>query len=138
MPRSRLPGRGVLLPGRIHGLANFVRVTNLTQGTLIAERVRVARGLFEVVMGLHLLPKLQPGEGLLLPGATMIDTTFMGYAIDLVFIDRTRRVTRLVPRMQPWRMVVGTKGGRDCLELPAGALEGTGTQAGDQLDMAPV
>ncbi len=119
-------------------MARFVRVTNSTQGTVIAERVRVARGPIEVVLGLHLLPRLQPGEGLLLPGATMIDTTFMGYAIDLVFLDRSRRVTRLVPRMPPWRMVAGANGGRDCLELPAGALEGTGTERGDQLEMTPV
>jgi uncharacterized membrane protein (UPF0127 family) len=119
-------------------LARFVRVTNQTQGTLIAERVRVARGLIEVVLGLHLLPQLQPGEGLLLPGATMIDTTFMRYAIDLVFIDRSKRVTRLVSGMQPWRMVVGARGGRDCLELAAGALQGTNTQPGDQLEMTPV
>jgi uncharacterized protein len=119
-------------------LARFVRVTNSTQRTVIAERARVARGLIEVVLGLHLLPRLQPGEGLLLPGATMIDTTFMGYAIDLVFIDRSQRVTRVVSRMQPWRMVAGAQGGRDCLELPPGALEGTGTKPGDQLEMAPI
>jgi len=125
-------------PGRISRLARFVRVTNATQRTVIAERARVARGLIEVVLGLHLLPKLQPGEGLLLPGATMIDTTFMGYAIDLVFINRSQRVTRLVSRLQPWRMVAGANGGRDCLELPAGALEGTGTQRVDQLEMTPL
>jgi uncharacterized membrane protein (UPF0127 family) len=119
-------------------LARFVRCTNQTRGTLIAERVRVARGPIQVILGLHLLPQLQPAEGLLLPGATMIDTTFMRYAIDLVFIDRSQRVTRLVSRMQPWRMVAGAHGGRDCLELPAGALEGTGTEPGDQLEMTPV
>jgi uncharacterized membrane protein (UPF0127 family) len=116
----------------------YVRVTNPARDTVIAERVRVARGLFQTVFGLHLLPRLQPGEGLLLPGATTIDTTFMSYAIDLVFLDRSGRVTRLVPDMVPWRMVLSAHGGRDCLELPAGALQGTGTAVGDELRLEDV
>ena len=111
----------------------YVRITNATRGTLVAERVRVARGLWQTVFGLHLLPRLQAGEGLLLPGATTIDTTFMSYAIDLVFLDRAARVTRVVPHLVPWRIVWSAHGGRDCLELPADGLEGTGTQVGDTL-----
>jgi uncharacterized membrane protein (UPF0127 family) len=111
----------------------YVRVRNATRDTTVARRVRVARGLFQTIFGLHLLPRLKPGEGLLLPGATTIDTTFMGYPIDLVFVDRSLRVTRLVPDMVPWRMVLSAHGGKDCLELPGGALNGTGTEVGDQL-----
>jgi uncharacterized membrane protein (UPF0127 family) len=70
-----------------------------------------------------------------LPGATTIDTTFMGYPIDLVFLDRSRRVTRVVREMRPWRMVWGSAGGRDCLELPAGAAAASRTEAGDQLTL---
>jgi len=111
----------------------YLRITNGTRGSVIADRARVAAGLFQTIFGLHLLPPLQRGEGLLLPGATTIDTTFMGYPIDLVFLDGSSRVTRLVPNMVPWRMVLSGHGGRDCLELPSGALEGTETQVGDQL-----
>ena len=118
-------------------MARIVTVRNETRGTLIASHARVARGLFQVVFGLHLLPPLQAGEGLLLPGATTIDTTFMKYAIDLVFLDRSLRVTRVVPNLQPWRIVLGARGGRDCLELTEGALEGTGTEPGDQLRHRP-
>jgi len=108
-------------------------VTNTTRGTVVAKQCRLARGLAQRIFGLHLLPRLQPGEGLLLPGATTIDTTFMSYPIDLVFLDRSRRVTRVVPDMAPWRMVLGGDGGRDCLELPAGVAANSGTLVGDQL-----
>jgi uncharacterized membrane protein (UPF0127 family) len=57
----------------------------------------------------------------------------MRYPIDLVFLDRQRRVTRVVHAMKPWRMVFSAHGGRDCLELPAGAAAASGTQVGDQL-----
>ncbi len=71
----------------------------------------------------------------MLPGATTIDTTFMRYAIDLVFLDRDRTVTKLVPDLVPWRIVWGASGGRDCIELPAGALVGTATEVGDLLSL---
>jgi uncharacterized protein len=114
---------------------DLASVTNTTRGTTVAARCRIARGVLQRIFGLHLLPRLREGEGLLLPGATTIDTTFMGYAIDLVFLDRSSRVTRVVPAMAPWRMVARTSGGRDCLELPAGAAAASGTQAGDLLSV---
>ena len=116
-------------------MARFVRVTNPERSSVLAERCRVASGIFQTVFGLHLLPRLTTGEGLLLHGATTIDTTFMGYAIDLVFVDRDSRVTKLVPSLVPWRIVWGASGGRDCIELPAGALEATNTQVGDLLSL---
>ena len=61
---------------------------------------------------------------------------FMRYPIDVVFVDRKQRVTKVVPRLKPWRVVLWARGARDCLELPAGAVGGTGTQAGDQLAIA--
>jgi uncharacterized membrane protein (UPF0127 family) len=113
----------------------LVSVRNPTRGSTLAERCRVAGSIRERIFGLHLLPRLQPGEGLLLPGATTIDTTFMGYPIDLVFLDRSNRVTRVVHDMRPWRMVLGGGGGRDCLELPAGQARASGTEVGDQLEL---
>jgi len=113
-----------------------VRVENVTRGTVPAERCRVAGSIRERIFGLHLLPELGDGEGLLLPGATTIDTTFMSYPIDLVFLDRSKRVTRVVHEMRPWRMVLGAAGGRDCLELPAGAARASETQPGDQLALS--
>jgi len=115
---------------------DVVEVSNRTRGTTVANSCRIARGVAQRILGLHLLPPLDAGEGLLLPGATTIDTTFMQYPIDLVFLDSQRRVTRIVADMKPWRMVLSGAGGRDCLELPAGAAAASGTQVGDALEFA--
>lgn len=119
-------------------MTDWIRVTNERSGLTVAERARRARGLWQTVFGLHLHPPLQPGEGLLLPGATTIDTLFMGYPIDLLFLDRSRRVTRVVPNLRPWRLVIGGNGGHDCLELPAGAAESSDTSPGDLVRIEPV
>jgi uncharacterized membrane protein (UPF0127 family) len=119
-------------------MARYARVSNQTRGTTVAERCRVAQGMAQRVLGLHVVPRLEAGQGLLLAGATTIDTAFMRYPIDLVFLDRSGRVTRVVPDLPPWRMVLRTYGGRDCLELPAGAAVASGTQPGDVLELTPL
>jgi uncharacterized membrane protein (UPF0127 family) len=109
------------------------RIQNASRGRIVATHCRIAVGFLRRTFGLHLLPQLKEGDGLLLPGATTIDTTFMGYPIDLVFLDRERRVTRVVHDMKPWRMILSGHGGRDCLELPAGAAAASQIEVGDQL-----
>jgi len=114
------------------------RVTNLTRRTLVAERCRVASSLRDRVVGLLSTPEVLPGEGLLIERTASIHMFFMNYPIDVVFVDRAGRVTRTVSRLLPWRVIWWARGARDCIELRAGALDGTGTQNGDQLEFAPV
>ena len=109
------------------------RITNATRGTWSRSSAGSRAVSHSASSGSICCPGSKPGEGLLLPGATTIDTTFMGYPIDLVFLDSSRRVTRVVPDMVPWRMVLSGHGGHDCLELPAGAAADSGTVVGDLL-----
>ena len=62
---------------------------------------------------------------------------FMRFAIDAVFIDREKRVVRVAADLAPWRFAIAARGGRDVLELPAGAAAKAGTQAGDVLVFEP-
>lgn len=119
-------------------MSQYLRIDDTTRGTVVAERCRVAGTVVQRIFGLHLLPRLQPGEGLMLPRSTTIDTTFMGYAIDLVFVDRSGRVTRTVGNVRPWRMVLRAFGGRDCIELPAGTVAASRVERGDHLTFTPI
>lgn len=110
-----------------------MRVENRTRGTVIAQRCRVAQGVRQRIFGLHLWPQLGEGEGLLLPGANSIDTTFMRYVMDAVFVDADRRVTKVVHDMKPWRIVPLARGAKDCIELPGGAAAASQTQVGDEV-----
>jgi len=56
----------------------------------------------------------------------------MGYAIDLVFLDRNWRVLRLVDSLPPWRMA-GCRGAWMTLELTAGCLPRLSLSHGDEL-----
>ena len=119
-------------------MGRYVHVANLTRGTSVADRCRVATSLRERTVGLLATPSLVAGDGLLIERTQSIHMFFMRYAIDVVFVDRQQRVTRTVPGLRPWRVVWWARGARDCLELPVGALAASGTVAGDQLGIDPI
>jgi len=112
-------------------MAEWARVTNETRGTLLAEQCRIARSLRDRTVGLLGTSSLPPGHGLWIERSPSIHMFFMRYAIDVVFVDDSGRVIRVVERLRPWRIVAWVRGARDCIELPAGSVGPTGTVAGD-------
>ncbi|MBA3688951.1 MAG: DUF192 domain-containing protein [Chloroflexi bacterium] len=114
-------------------MGRYVRVHNLTRGTSVAERCRVAASMCDRAVGLLATPNLPSGQGLLIERTQSIHMFFMRYPIDVVFADRDARVTRTVAGLRPWSVVWWAPGARDCIELPVGALLASGTAVGDEL-----
>jgi len=84
--------------------------------------VQRTTNVLERMRGLLGRPPLAEGEGLLIVPCPSVHTLFMGWPIDLVFIDRDWRVRRLVASLPPWRMA-GCSGAYMTLELAAGSLQ---------------
>jgi len=118
--------------------ARFVRIENVTRGTTVAERVRVASSSVDRSVGLLRTPEVRPGEGLWIERAPSIHMFFMPYAIDAVFVSKAGRVTKVASNLKPWRIVLWARGARDCLELRAGAADLSGTQVGDELRLIEI
>ena len=116
----------------------FVRIENVTRGTTVAERVRVASSSLDRSVGLLRTPEVLPGEGLWIERSPSIHMFFMPYAIDAVFVSKAGRVTKVVPNLKPWRVVWWARGAQDCLELRAGAAAESGTQVGDELRLVDI
>ena len=116
----------------------YVRVLNVTRGTVVGERVRVATSAMDRSVGLLRTPEVLAGEGLWIERSPSIHMFFMRYAIDAVFVNGNMHVTRIAAHLKPWRMVLWAFGARDCLELRAGAAEQSGTTVGDELRLVPV
>jgi|SRR5687768_9778254 uncharacterized protein len=120
------------------GSQGLVRVENVTKGTVVADRVRVASSSRDRSVGLLRTPTLEPGEGLWIERSPSIHMFFMPYAIDAVFVSKTGRVTKVVPNLRPWRVVWWAPGARDCLELPSGSAARAGISVGDELRLVPL
>jgi hypothetical protein len=111
----------------------YVRVENVTRGTTVGERIRVATSSVDRSVGLLRTPKVEPGEGLWIERSPSIHMFFMRYAIDAVFTDADGRVTKVVANLKPWRVVWWARGARDCLELAEGVAANTHIHEGDLL-----
>jgi uncharacterized membrane protein (UPF0127 family) len=101
-------------------------------GRAVCERCTLADKPLTRMRGLLGRRSMDTGEGLLLRPAGSIHTLFMRFPIDAVFLDRDRRVVKVVPELRPWRTAAG-RGARSVLELPAGQAGERGVREGDVL-----
>ena len=75
---------------------------------------------------------LEPGAGMLIDAAPSVHMFFMRFPIDVVFLDRERKVVGVRHELRPWR-VAGARRAVAALELPAGAAAAAGVEEGDVL-----
>jgi uncharacterized membrane protein (UPF0127 family) len=109
-------------------------VRNQTRNTILADAAELADTSEKRRTGLLKHDLLDPGHGLWIVPCESVHSFFMKFAIDLVYLDRNKRVRKVRHRMVPWR-VSACLSAHSILELPAGAVAASGTEAGDQLEM---
>ena len=101
-------------------------------GTVVCERCEVPESSFGRARGLLGRNSLEPGEGMLIDRAGSVHMFFMRFPIDVVFLDRDRKVLSVRHELRPWRLA-GARGAVAALELPAGAAAAAGIAEGDVL-----
>jgi len=109
-------------------------VRNKTRNTVLADAAEVADTSEKRRTGLLKHDCLAPGQGLWIVPCESVHSFFMKFAIDLVYLDRNQKVRKVRHRMVPWRLSACLTA-HSILELPAGAVAASGTEAGDQLEM---
>ena len=107
---------------------------NLTRNVVLAEGAEVADTSAKRRTGLLKHTHLEPGDGLWIVPCESVHSFFMKFAIDVVYLDRKQKIKKVRREMAPWR-ISGCLTAHSVLELPAGTLAETGTQAGDQLEI---
>jgi len=114
-----------------------LRITNHTRNSVLATQAQIAntpefrlRGLIGVRES-----EFQPGAGLYFPECNAIHTVEMSMPIDVLFIDLLKkRIQKSVSCAEPgchFNTIRIPKEICAVLELPAGVIGMTGTQAGD-------
>ena len=111
-------------------------VRNTTRLTTIGDRIAKAGTSSERTTGLLRRTGLENGEGLWIIPCEAVHTFFMTFALDLVYIDRKHRIRKVVRNVAPWR-VSACLSARSIIELPAGTIDATGSEPGDQLEISP-
>jgi uncharacterized protein len=70
---------------------------------------------------------------LLIEPCKSVHTAFMRFPIDVVYIDKSHRVVKLVRSMKIFRASSALKDAQAVIELPVGVIERSQTTLGDQL-----
>jgi hypothetical protein len=109
-----------------------VLVRNQTRDTILAHAAEVADTSAKRRTGLLKHERLEPGEGLWIVPCESVHTFFMKFPIDLVYLDKRRKVRKARSAVRPWRLSACLLA-YSVLELPAGTVEQSGTQVGDEL-----
>jgi protein-S-isoprenylcysteine O-methyltransferase Ste14/uncharacterized membrane protein (UPF0127 family) len=104
-------------------------------GVPLADNLRQAHSHWTRLRGLLGTKRLGPGEGLWIKPCRQVHMFGMRYAIDVVFLDDSGRVRRLVHALQPNRVSPRVAEASSVLELPAGTLSRVGLREGDRVEI---
>ncbi len=110
-----------------------MQVFNQTRQAPLITRGRLADTFWLRLRGLLGSAPLQSQEGLVLAGEKSIHTFFMGFPIDVVYVDKMGQVIRADSNMVPNRVGPFIVQSAYVLEMPVGTIAGTQTQVGDLL-----
>jgi uncharacterized membrane protein (UPF0127 family) len=108
-----------------------VTVRNETRGSLIGDRIAIANTSLSRMFGLLGKRGLDSGEGLWIRPSNGVHTVFMRFTIDVIGLDKDRKVVKLWPRLVPYRLTSVSAKVRSVIELPAGRIAETDVQLGD-------
>jgi uncharacterized membrane protein (UPF0127 family) len=101
-------------------------------GAVVCESCEVADRMLARMRGLLGRKGLEPGGGMLLTPEPSVHMFFMRFPIDVVFLDRDRRVVAVRHELRPWR-IAGARGAHATLELPVGTAAAAGITEGETL-----
>jgi len=77
--------------------------------------------------------KLEAGAGLWIVPCESVHSFGMKFAIDVVYLDKKKKVRKIRKVMVPWR-ISACLTAHSVLELPAGTIDASRTEPGDQLE----
>ena len=91
------------------------------QDTLISSNIQVADTPLARIIGL-MFRKRPASDGLLLDPCNSVHTFFMRYPLDIVFLNKSNQIIKIIRELKPWRMTWIYWRAKKTLELPAGKL----------------
>ncbi|MDD5477956.1 MAG: DUF192 domain-containing protein [Candidatus Omnitrophica bacterium] len=110
-----------------------MKIINLSKNAVLADKARMADTFWKRLVGLLNRNSLEKGEALVLKPANSIHTFFMGFPIDVLFLDKNGKVIGLFPVFRPFHITSVYFGASLAIELPADTLRLTQTKLADSI-----
>jgi uncharacterized membrane protein (UPF0127 family) len=106
------------------------------EGAVLSVQIFPAFSFWRRLRGLLFRSPLQAGEGMWIQPCHSVHTLGMRYALDLIFLDKSQRVLRVVENLVPWRMA-NCSGAHSVIEMRGGTLTRHSIQVGDSFECHP-
>jgi uncharacterized membrane protein (UPF0127 family) len=112
-----------------------LKILNRTRQVVLAHRVEIADRGATRRKGLLGRSGLLAGEGLWIVPCESVHTFGMKFPIDLVYLDRNKKVKKTRSSVAPWRLSACLSA-HSVVELASGTIQTTRTQLGDNLEFS--
>jgi len=113
-----------------------MRLVNLSNQTVLADKIELADSFFKRLNGLIGRPGLNKGEALILFPCNAVHTFFMRFSIDVIFLDQEAVVLEVVENLKPYKFSPIIMKTKFVVELSAGHIATTGTVKGHRLQIS--
>lgn len=107
-------------------------IVRIEDGKTLFSQALMTDAYWERARGLLGRAPLSDNEALLITPCNSVHMFFMGYPIDVVYLDKTYLVTQVVEGLRPWRVCWGGRAFMT-LEVVAGAVARHQIEVGCQL-----
>lgn len=74
-------------------------------------------------------------EGLLITPCNSIHMFFMRFPIDVIFLNQSNTVVKIVPNVKPWTFIAPVRAAHSTLELPSGTINKSNICEGDTINL---
>ena len=116
---------------------NLHRITHKESGAILAQQVKFADNFWLRLTGLMFTNEMKGYDGILFEPGNSIQTCFMRYPIDVVFLTKDFEVVKVVRSMKPWRFTRMYLRAHKALEVAAGSVPAV-VQVGSRLEVSRV
>ena len=104
----------------------------LTDNGAVIGNTYIADTPFLRLRGLLMRPPLDDDSALLITPCNSVHTLFMMYPIDVIFIDESHNIVKIVENLKPWRIAFCFRA-KQVLELRSNGVKDNGFELGDRV-----
>ncbi len=112
-----------------------MKVVNISQNTVLGDKIELADSFFKRFLGLIPKKSLGNSKGLIIRPCNSIHMFFMRFSIDVIFVDKNNTVVYLMKELKPWKISKIIWNAKYVIELPVGTLSESKTQIGDKIEI---
>jgi uncharacterized membrane protein (UPF0127 family) len=109
-------------------------LVNKTDGKVISENLAVADTFFKRLKGLMFTKELPAQEALHIIPCNEIHTFFMNYSIDVLYLDKDKRIVHMDEEMEPGKIGKKVENAISVVELPGGRIKTKSLKLGQSVE----